>query len=212
MQIALDILDKRINIVNSIKGQDYFCPVCKESLIQKKGSVNAWHFSHKKATTCDNWYEGDNKWCVEWQDMFPEQYKEIIVKDENESHRADIKVNNLIIKFQNSTINGKEFDKRHNFFTRHGSLVWVINLQGKKIYERKYGTAKTTHFTWDWAYKLNNLEAYGNKFDLFFQIDKDLLVKVIWNKQGYKYFGGYKHTKEEFMDYLRIKYKKSSKR
>lgn len=36
MQIALDITDNRINIIDSIKGQDYFCPVCRENLIQKK--------------------------------------------------------------------------------------------------------------------------------------------------------------------------------
>lgn len=141
--------------------------------------------------------------------MFPELYREIIVKDENESHRADIKVNNLIVKFQNSTINGEDFDKRHNFFTQHGSLVWVINLQGKKIYKKTFKTTKTTQYTWDWAYKLNNLKAYGNNFDLFFQIDEDSIVKVIWNKQGYKYFGGYNYNKDEFMEYLREKYKKS---
>lgn len=208
MYYALDIKGNRTFIVNAEMNKDYLCPICNEKLIQKKGKVNSWHFAHKVNKHCDDWYQMSD-WHLKWQEYFPENFREVVVKHNNERHRADIKIGNLIIEFQNSSIGGYEFDCRTNFYTQCGVLVWVFNLQGKHIYEQKYIQKKTTHYYWDWAYKFGGLKSYGIEFDLFFQIKENELVKVVWNKSGFKYFGGYKYSKEEFMDYLRRKYKKN---
>lgn len=207
MYYAVNNQNERIGIINAEYGQDYFCPVCNGKVIQKKGDINAWHFSHLNACDCDDWYEM-SEWHSEWQSMFPEKYREVVIEDGYEKHRADIKVDELVVEFQNSPISGKDFDCRNNFYTYWGMLVWVFNLQEKYIYERPFKTGKTTHYQWNWAYKLNDLECYYNEFDLFFQIDDDLLIKVVWNKQGFKFFGGYKFTKEQFMNFLRERYKR----
>ena len=205
MYYALNSNKERVYIVNTKVGEEYYCPICGDKLIQKKGDVKAWHFSHSTKSNCDDWY-GMSKWHSQWQNAFPEKYREIIVEKDNIKHRADIKIDNLIVEFQNSSLAGYNFDCRNDFYTSIGKLVWVFNLRGKNIHDRYWMKGKTTQYLWDWAYKLNNLEAYGTKFDLFFQIKDDLLVKVIWNKQGFKYFGGYKYTKEDFMNYLYYEY------
>lgn len=208
MFYALNVQGKRVSIFDVETNQEYFCPICKEKLIQKRGNVNAWHFAHSTKQNCDEWYEM-SEWHLMWQNRFPEKYREIVIDVGNEKHRADIRVGNIIIEFQNSTISGEHFEKRNNFYTSCGELVWVFNLQGKKIYEKKYKEGKTIQYQWDWAYKLNNLKSYDSKFDLFFQLKKDVLVKVVWNKQGFKFFGGYKYNTETFFQYLRNKYQKN---
>ncbi len=208
MNYAMDAQNNRINILNAEYSQEYFCPVCNGTVIQKKGEVNAWHFAHLNSCDCDDWYQ-TSEWHLEWQDRFPEKYREVVIDDGYEKHRADVKVDELIVEFQNSPISGYDFECRNDFYTDCGMLVWVFNLQDKYIYERhpsKQG--KTTQYQWNWAYKFNDLDSYGCEFDLFFQIETDLLIKVKWNKQGFKYFGGYKYTKAQFMNFLRRRYKR----
>lgn len=48
MFFAYDKNDRRIHIDKAVKGQDYFCPCCGASLLQKKGKIRQHHFSHSK--------------------------------------------------------------------------------------------------------------------------------------------------------------------
>ncbi len=48
--------DEEENIVypvNAIKGVNYRCPSCKESLIFKSGAIKIHHFAHKPNTICN---------------------------------------------------------------------------------------------------------------------------------------------------------------
>lgn len=49
MKYALNQAGKRISIRFANKEETYFCPYCKEVVIQKKGTKNDWHFCHKNA-------------------------------------------------------------------------------------------------------------------------------------------------------------------
>ena len=38
---------KRIHIGDAKPHQQYYCPACGESMVQKRGNINAHHFAHK---------------------------------------------------------------------------------------------------------------------------------------------------------------------
>lgn len=44
---AFDIDSRLVNIEETVKGEDYFCPVCGGAVIPKRGNKNRWHFCHK---------------------------------------------------------------------------------------------------------------------------------------------------------------------
>lgn len=213
MFYAHDNFRNRVNINDAIEGNDYYCPCCHGKLILKKGLVNQWHFAHKTKVHCDDWYEM-SEWHKRWQEQFPEQFREVVLAEDGEKHRADIKVGNLVIEFQKSPLKCQDFRKRSMFYGKNNNLVWVFNVMDKSIgditkypknpYERLY--------EWKWAYKFGNLHIPSN-VDLFFQIGENTIIAHMRNKynKGFKYFIGIPFSKYDFMELLRDKYKKSKK-
>ncbi len=128
MFIALDKTGKRISISDAIKGQEYFCPECEESVFVKRGKVKVEHFAHKPGTHCDSW--GDmTEWHLAWQEKFPEECREVVLTKDGVKHKADILINNTVIEFQHSPISHEEFIARNNFYTADGrQLVWVFDM------------------------------------------------------------------------------------
>lgn len=209
MFYALDGHNRRISAEEATKGVEYFCPCCNSEVILKRGKVKVHHFAHRTLRKCDEWYEMSD-WHKHWQEKFPEQFREIVIEEDGERHRADIKVDDLVVEFQHSNIAGKEFDKRNEFYSKNNHLVWLFDLRTKDISEIivRNSHRKTRKFLWLWAYKFNNLDYFGSNFDLFFHLPSGDILKVVWNKKGFKYVGGYIYTEEGFMEYLRRKYKR----
>ena len=55
MFIAVDEFNKRINIDDAEKGQQYFCPICHSPLMIRDGKINAKHYAHKAGECSDDW-------------------------------------------------------------------------------------------------------------------------------------------------------------
>lgn len=215
MIFALDVKGERISIEESVRGEKYFCPCCNSEVIQKKGNVNMWHYAHKNLGLCDEWYS-ENEWTKFFSEKFPEQFREVVVTGEGGRKRiAHIKVGNVVLQLQDKSMTSSEFQQRVNFFSQNNALVWLVDLRDKNIhrkYTRNSRTNKTLMYEWKHAWKFNDMDKFTNrKLDLFFQLDDDLIIKVIWNRQGFKIFGGYKYTVESFMNFLRRKYKNTAK-
>lgn len=213
MLFALDEYGHKVNIKDSIKGNKYFCACCHSEVIQKKGLVKTWHYSHKKNKDCDEWYEM-SEWHKDWQSNFKDEHREVTIKNQYGKHRADVKVGNLVIEFQHSPLSSAEFQKRTDFYSKDNYLVWLFDVRDKDI-ERGFTKKehKTQHFVWKWAYKFNDISVYENlkKFRICLQIADNLIVTLTWNRQGFKYIGGNCYDKEGFMNYLRNEYKKANK-
>lgn len=128
MYFALNTKGKRIPIELANKEEQYFCPVCGGEVLIKKGDINAHHFAHKTLTECDKWSSDMSEWHKNWQEKFPENCREVVIKNGKEKHRADILINDTVIEFQHSPISPKEFWERNNFYTlKKYKVIWVFD-------------------------------------------------------------------------------------
>ena len=174
----------RIDIEDSIRGEKYYCPCCGGELIQKKGTVNAWHFAHKTLTNCDNWYE-ESDWCMNWIKLFPTDCREVIVKNQDSDRKriADVKYKKLVLKLQPKSLSSEEFMERVDYFSKENNLVYLVDCRNKDIeYTR---TQRTHNYIWKHAYKFGNIDKYTANFYLFLQIGNNRIVRVVWNKEGF---------------------------
>lgn len=120
------------------------CPICRETVISKCGKINVWHWSHISKKDCDDWYEPESKWHIEWKEQFPLDTREIIIGE----HRADIKTKKTIIELQSSSISTYNIQKRENFYN---DMIWLLN--GGK-YGLNFDIRKTEkkYYTFRWKF------------------------------------------------------------
>jgi len=97
------------------------CPSCGARLIAKCGKVYAWHWAHE-ACDCDPWSEPEGPWHRGWKQLFPAEWREVVIGD----HRADLRVPGGVIELQHSSISAGEIEERERFY---GRMVWVVNTE-----------------------------------------------------------------------------------
>lgn len=100
--------------------KDAICPLCKSSVIGKCGKINVWHWAHKNNEDCDNWGGRETEWHLSWKKKFPQETQEFII----ENHRADVKINNIVLEFQSFSISLENIRTREEFY---GKMKWVLN-------------------------------------------------------------------------------------
>lgn len=135
MFVAMDTDEKRIHIDSAYNGGKYFCPICGEPVIVKAKNSEAVqpHFAHKKGTVClDNWKHDMSEWHYNWQLLFPEECREVVVEKDGVKHRADVLINNTVIEFQHSPITLEEIHDRNIFYLGCGyRVIWVFDANNK---------------------------------------------------------------------------------
>lgn len=193
MRYAYDQKRKRVSIKNAVRNEAYYCPNCNEELVQRHGSVNEHCFAHKKGTECDIW-GCMGEWHNTWQDSFPEDCREIYLSINEEKHRADVFINNVILEFQDSSISNEELYKRINFYTKKGTLVFIFNLK------RKFIRIKEDACYWNGASRTivppNNIDYF-----VIFETENELLLVNKQLQLGWSKFSIFKRYKKE--DFIR---------
>ncbi len=111
------------------------CPLCDSEVIAKCGDIKVWHWAHKRNKDCDDWYEPESQWHIDWKDKFPKECQEFTMG----KHRADIRTKNRwIIELQNSSISLSDIIDREEYYKR---MVWLVNggtlAKGFRIREKK---------------------------------------------------------------------------
>lgn len=130
MQIALDSFGNRITAAGAKRTEKYKCPLCGGEAILRQGNLNIEHFAHKQNECTDSWHYDMSEWHYGMQARFPEEQREIIVRHNQEIHRADILNKNQVIEFQHSPISIDEIEKRNQFYKDAGyNVVWVFDVQ-----------------------------------------------------------------------------------
>lgn len=119
------------------KGLKGACNGCGTKLIAKCGDIKIHHWAHASKKECDPWWENETEWHREWKDLFPETYREVVIRNSTEFHRADIRTGNgLVIEFQNSQLSLEQMKSREEFYKK---LIWVLNGKKFKGFKVSYG-------------------------------------------------------------------------
>lgn len=205
MFIALDKRGKLVDINESERGRDYFCPTCNSELKVRKGEKNIPHFAHKSNANCVREKE-ISKWRYEWLSLFSKEDIEIKL-DENSENVADVIIGDYVIDFYNKyPKNEYEIVNKIEFYNeRNYNYILVQNCIGKDIIQRK--NEKSKFYTWTHATKKipDPVEEIGAKYCVFLQQNED---ELLWLDKTYtkKSTDQFKHfailttyNKEEFI-------------
>ena len=181
----------------------YFCPICNQPLIQKRGEIRQHHFAHigvhgensRNYVPCtDGWHYDKTDWHIEWQKRFPVECYERVVSFGGVKHIADILLDDTVIEFQHSNISLDEFNERNEFYTHCGyRVIWVFDMT--ELFD---STCRRGIFCWGpkpnsyrWMYPrkfFRELEWDFSRRDvtLYFQFDtasseeENVLERVTW--------------------------------
>ena len=179
MYIALNQKKERVHISNAKKEEIYYCPICNEEVITRKGSINSHHFAHKNNSKCllsDGWHYDMSDWHYDWQNQFPIENQEVIFKFNNKIHRADVFINNTVIEFQHSSISESEFNERNDFYKKLGyKVIWVFDAREKDITHRFSYINDNVECSWNNPIKIfNNVNFKDSQLDIYLQIDESI--------------------------------------
>ena len=100
------------------------CPCCGNPVTPKCGSIKMHHWSHENKKDCDSWYEPMTEWHINWQNLFPENCREVIIG----VHRADVLYKGCVFEFQHSPLSEEEIKDREAYYQ---NMMWVFDLQKK---------------------------------------------------------------------------------
>ena len=202
----------------------YYCPVCGGSVRLRVGSTNAPHFSHISACS-DDFTHDMSDWHREWQELFPEANREIVIEHNGEVHRADVLCYGTVIEFQHSPISEAEFQRRNKFYTGAGyKLIWIFDLievvDNKRMWceddwESRWDSGGKFSWNYPWRFLNSFLPQDEKNIDVFFQIvpfgknPKDpeevcYMEKIIWVNADYKTLWGRFRTSLKVTNYAEL--------
>lgn len=103
------------------------CPQCSRPVIAKCGEIVTWHWAHESGTDCDTWAETPGPWHRAWQELVPQEAREVITG----CHRADmISWDGTIIELQQSGISPEEIRERELYYGQFTSkFLWMFNAR-----------------------------------------------------------------------------------
>lgn len=184
MQIAIKKSGERIHINEALKNLMYYCPICKNELMQKRGDMRIHHFAHysnkdEKQNNCPlRYYSGMTEWHFNWLNRFNKENIEIILENENQKFVADVLINNTVIEFQSKNLTIEQFRERNSFYTfLRYKVIWIFDLideyQSKKIVNDPYYTNEN-EFQWKRPKKFfKELNVKNEKCQIYFQLSDD---------------------------------------
>lgn len=108
-------------------GQRGWCSLCKNEMVACCGDINIDHWRHLSKTNCDNWKEAETPWHRNWKERFPAEWREKVIQQNGELHRADVQTaDGIVIEFQNSFISASNIRIREGFYEY---LIWIVNAK-----------------------------------------------------------------------------------
>jgi hypothetical protein len=128
-------LDKQEKKIAPTSGLTAICPCCRTEVIAKTGNIKQHHWAHKSLADCDGWYEM-TAWHLQWQQLFALECREVVMQKGDIKHRADVKIGNLIIEFQHSTLSSWQVEERELFYGSDvNKLIWIIDGTGNRVWD-----------------------------------------------------------------------------
>lgn len=121
----------RTHISAATRMQHGICPVCGAELVARKGKFRAAHWWHVNGRRCDSWYQPKGPWHRYWQNMFPEDWQEVVlermVDGQFVRHIADIRTKGgIVVEVQYSPISIESINEREHFYE---NMLWIVNMR-----------------------------------------------------------------------------------
>ena len=211
MFVALDKNGKRVDIEDAVKEEKYYCPCCGTEMIQKKGTINVWHYAHKSLANCDSWYEM-SEWHKGWQGRFPERFREVVVERDGKKHIADIKMGNLILELQHSSISTDTFIERSKFYGDCGHIVWLFDFRDDFdrmdiVYDIDKYKNLICKVSWSNPKRFLDYIDCLDDFTLedvtiFIELPGNLFIKILKMNSGLSNFKGRIYNKKQFINHI----------
>lgn len=196
---------KRIDIDEYEEG-DVYCPLCHNKMIVKnKGLINAHHFAHK-VKPAGNFYFDMSQWHRDWQSRFPVKYREIIIEHKGIKHIVDVRVNHLLIEFQNVSIPPQLIEEKNRIYKHFGKVAWLFNVEGvNHNIERNKRFDGSYYLKWKWKRK-SILYSCDRNVYTYLYLGKDDIFRIDYLTKKNGIYAS-KLTDEEFMDDMRKLYR-----
>lgn len=180
---AKDKYGKLTYIENANRGEMYYCQVCNQPMMQKRGEIRIHHFSHysphgkhAEIVPCsDHWNYDMTDWHMSWQKRFPIDNIEKVLEHNNKKHIADLLIGDIVVEFQHSSISLDEFTERNEFYTTLGyKVVWVFDLIEERENGRFADNDYEGYYKWAFAKKLFREMVFSEvKATIYFQTSDD---------------------------------------
>lgn len=151
------------------------CPCCGTEVYAACGKIIKHHWRHKNTSDshCDDWYEM-TLWHLQWQELFPVESREVVMQKGEIRHRADVKIGNLIIEFQHSSLSNPKVKERESFYgSDPNKIIWIID-----------GTANRVLGTWEKKLNPENLKPVyivDKESNIYFQTEGYVGIPLIRN-------------------------------
>lgn len=113
------------------------CPCCGTEVYAACGKIIKHHWRHKNTSDshCDEWYEM-TLWHLQWQELFPLECREVVMQKGEIRHRADVKIGNLIIEFQHSSLGNPKVKERELFYGSDANkIIWIIDATNNRVFD-----------------------------------------------------------------------------
>jgi competence protein CoiA len=124
-----------------VRAAPIICPVCREPVVAKTGSLVTWHFAHKARADCDPWIERESDWHLDWKAECSVERTEVVIGP----HRADaLTPDGKIVEFQHSAISADEIRERERFYR---DMVWVFDA--REAYQANRARLERDGLIWD---------------------------------------------------------------
>jgi|GEM_PF-1428493 competence CoiA-like predicted nuclease len=145
------------------------CGYCKSPMIAKCGQFKMRHWAHKSKVSCDPWWESEKQWHRDWKSNFPIEWREYIIKNEDEKHIADTRTNQgIVVEFQHSPLDPEDMKAREKFY---GKMIWIVDgcrqdsnkLRFYKEHSYIAQTPLTIQFHWGGGVKMFDYWAQSTK-------------------------------------------------
>ena len=170
-----------VYIDNADRHQQYYCQICDQPVMQKRGEIRIHHFSHysphgshANIVPCsDLWSYDMSDWHMDWQKRFSSDDIEKVLKIGKEKHIADLLIDNIVVEFQHSPISLEDFNERNSFYFNCGyKVIWVFDL----IEDMDNGRIRFGDYEgcYKWAYVkkiFKSLDLGDTKATIYFQFN-----------------------------------------
>ncbi|MTJ09150.1 hypothetical protein [Anabaena sp. UHCC 0204] len=151
------------------------CPCCGTEVYAACGKIIKHHWRHKNTSDshCDEWYDM-TLWHLQWQELFPVESREVVMQKGEIRHRADVKIGNLIIEFQHSSLSNPKVKERELFYGCDANkIIWIIDATNNRVFDWWIEYLKTE--------KLRPIFIVDKESNIYFQTEGYVDIPLICN-------------------------------